>query len=265
MWVRFLWALIFDSERGIDIDVSIVAWNWNELNHRSHNNLAWCTGLSIFCHIISAFTPSPTPLDSSTRCSMWKLFYCIPRKFCDQLLYWQTVYVPVLPKSKSENWMPFIWIFRMGDSHCGTKLSLYKICKSMKLSFILIILKIFKTSWITRYKNEYIFLEYFSTLFLKLSSSAQDLMWVLIFCGVTLMIFNVIECDNSSAVIGHLVLSPGLLLVHTDHVTRVLASDWLQHTRWCHWDCFQCWVALSDITTLSQPCPLSSKARGSEG
>lgn len=81
------------------------------------------------------------------------------------------------------------------------------------------------------YNNKYIFLEGFSTLNLILSSSAQNLMLVLIFCGVTLMIFNVIECDNSSAVIGHQVLSPGLLLVHTDHVTWVLASDWLQHTR----------------------------------
>ena len=45
------------------------------------------------------------------------------------------------------------------------------------------------------------------------SSSAKDLMWVLIFCGVTLMIFNVIECDNSSAVIGNL-------------NSIVLASDW---------------------------------------
>ena len=40
----------------------------------------------------------------------------------------------------------------------------------------------------------------------------------------------------------------------------MLASDWLRHTRWCHRDYFQCWVALSDITALSLACPAGSGA-----
>ena len=54
------------------------------------------------------------------------------------------------------------------------------------------------------------------------------------------MIFNVIECDNSSTVIGHLASSPVLWLAesHSDATTGTVFN-------------IQCWVALSDITALS--------------
>ena len=73
---------------------------------------------------------------------------------------------------------------------------------------------------------------------------------MLVFCRVTLMIFNVIECDNSSSVIGHLTSSPVLWLAesHSDATTGTVFN-------------IQCWVALSDITALSS----SAKGGGGKG
>ena len=60
--------------------------------------------VSVLWHYFRLYTFLPL-LASSMRCSMWKLFHCIPSKFSDQLLYWLTVYVPFLPSSNSERFV----------------------------------------------------------------------------------------------------------------------------------------------------------------